>query len=123
MLLEIKDDEKNALKWLLLRGMEQTNSNKKFEIFERLSDKVRAPEKAGREASAVNARVIQIPKQGRDCLIWRIKNNNNAGYRFIITSDHKESIELVEGRLDEEEYVDICHTLSGHLEASVEVFV
>lgn len=38
MILEIEENETSALKWLLLKGMEQTVSIRKFEIFERLSD-------------------------------------------------------------------------------------
>lgn len=60
---------------------------------------------------------------GFDTLVWRIKNNNNDVYRFIITPDHKKSIKLVEDRLDEEEYVDICHTVSGWLEEDVTIIL
>lgn len=44
-IIEIKDDELFALKWLLTKGMEQTKSNKKFEIFERLLDNLSSDRK------------------------------------------------------------------------------
>lgn len=47
MMLEIKENEINALKWLLLKGMEQTNSDRKFEIFERLSDALHQRQESG----------------------------------------------------------------------------
>jgi hypothetical protein len=40
MMIEIKENEIKAMRWLLLKGMEQTKSDRKFEIFERLSDEL-----------------------------------------------------------------------------------
>lgn len=47
MMIEIKENEIKAMKWLLLKGMEQTNSNRKFEIFERLSDELQQSPETG----------------------------------------------------------------------------
>jgi len=38
--LTINKKDLQALEWLLYKGMEITNSNKKFEIFERLYDEL-----------------------------------------------------------------------------------
>lgn len=38
MIIEVAKNEVNALKWLMLKGMEITGSDRKFEIYERISD-------------------------------------------------------------------------------------
>ena len=38
MIIEVSKNEVNALKWLMLKGMEMTKSDSKFDIYERISD-------------------------------------------------------------------------------------
>ena len=38
--IEIPDKEIGAMKWLLFKGMQITNSDRKFEIYERLHDQL-----------------------------------------------------------------------------------
>jgi len=52
--LKFKDSEKDALMWLLWKGMEITKSNKKYDIFDRLYNKVSKTESERQKSTKTN---------------------------------------------------------------------
>jgi len=79
--LKYKDNEKDALLWLLWKGMEITKSNKKYDIFDRLYQEVsneseRQTTKVGETCSHYRRESIKM-EEGWRCL--------DCGYQYIRT--------------------------------------